>query len=134
MIALDTNVLVRYIVEDDLVQSAAASRLVEERCTAEEPGLVASIVLCELAWVLGRGYGYPRAQVAEVVRTILSAEELEVEAPEVAWRALRLFEEGKADLADYLIGVVNRQRGAAATFTFDRAAAESELFALVAAP
>jgi predicted nucleic-acid-binding protein len=52
----------------------------------------------------------------------------------VAWRALRLFEEGKADLADYLIGVVNRQRGAAATFTFDRAAAESELFALVAAP
>lgn len=133
MIALDTNVLVRYIVQDDPVQAAAASRLIESRCTNEEPGLVATIVLCELAWVLGRGYGYSRAQVAAVVRAVLAAEELEAEAPDLVWRAVRLFGEGKADLADYLIGAANRERGAVSTFTFDRAAAESELFTLVAA-
>lgn len=133
MIALDTNVLVRYIVQDDPIQAAAASRLIESRCTPEEPGLVATIVLCELAWVLGRGYGYSRTQVAAVVRTILAAEELEVEAPELGWRALRWFEDGKADFADYLIGAAARERGAVSTFTFDRAAAESELFTLIAA-
>ncbi len=131
MIALDTNVLVRYVVQDDPAQAAAAAALVESRCTAEEPALVATVVLCELAWVLGRGYRYTRAQVAAVVRAVLSAEELEVEAPELAWRAVRLFEEGEADLADYLIGVANRERGAVSTFTFDRAAAGSELFTLV---
>ena len=132
MIALDTNVLVRYIVQDDLVQAAHATGLIEARCTTEEPGLVATIVVGELAWVLGRGYGYSRAQVADVVRAILSADELEVEAPEMAWRSLRMFEAGKADLADYLIGNGNRERGAEATFTFDHAAAESDLFSLLA--
>lgn len=131
MIALDTNVLVRYIVQDDPAQAAAASRLIESHCTSEEPGLVATIVLCELNWVLARGYGYSRAQVAAVVRAILAAEELEVEAPELAWRALRLFEDGKADLADDLIGAANRERGAVTTFTFDRVAAAGELFTLV---
>lgn len=131
MIALDTNVLVRYIVQDDAVQASAATRLIESECTAEEPGMVATIVLCELAWVLGRGYGYSRAQMADVVRGILAAEELRVEAPELTWRALRLYQSGSADLADYLIGAGNRERGASATWTFDREAAKCDLFALL---
>ena len=130
MIALDTNVLVRFIVQDHPEQSAAATRLVESRCTAEEPGLVATVVLCELAWVLGQGYGYARTQVAEVIRAILVAAELRVEAPESTWRALRLFEAGRADLADCLIGTGNAALGAETTYTFDRAAAESGLFTL----
>ncbi len=134
MIGLDTNILVRYIVQDDPQQTAAAVRLLEERCTADEPGLVATIVVCELAWVLGRGYGYSRPQVAEVVRTILSAEELEAEAPELIWHALRLFETGPADLADYLIGAGNRERSTSTTYTFDRDAAKNELFTLVPTP
>lgn len=131
MIALDTNVLVRYIVQDEPRQAAAASRLIESRCTADDPGLVATIVVCELGWVLRRGYGYSRAQIAAVIRTILSVEELQVEAPDLTWRALRLYETGSADLADYLIGAGNRELGAAATFTFDRAVGECDLFALV---
>jgi len=54
MIGLDTNVLVRYIVRDDEKQSAAATRLIEAKCTTDNPGRVSSIVLCELAWVLTR--------------------------------------------------------------------------------
>lgn len=128
MIGLDTNVLVRFIVRDDPRQAEAATRLIESRCTAETPGLVSAIVLCELVWVLTRGYGYSRQEVARVIRRILTVQELRVEAPELAWRAIRRFETGRADFADYWIGLSNREAKADATFTFDVKAAESDLF------
>ena len=78
MIGLDTNVLIRYIVRDDDEQAKAATLLIESRCTAEEPGLVSPVVLCELSWVLSRGYGYGREVVAGVIRRILSVQELRV--------------------------------------------------------
>ncbi len=131
MIGLDTNVLARYIVRDDEKQSKAATRLIESRCTADNPGLVSSIVLCELAWVLTRGYGYRRDMVGRVIARILSVQELQVEDAESAWRAVRLFEQGKADFADYLIGISNRENKAEVTYTFDGKAAESDLFKMV---
>jgi predicted nucleic-acid-binding protein len=131
MIGLDTNVLVRYIVRDDEKQSAAATRLIEARCTTDNPGRVSSIVLCELAWVLTRGYGYSRAMVGRVIRRILSVQELQAERPELAWQAVRLFEQGRADFADFLIGLSNRENKAEVTYTFDTKAAESDLFQIV---
>jgi predicted nucleic-acid-binding protein len=133
MIGLDTNVLVRYIVRDDDEQSEAATRLIESKCTADNPGLVSSIVMCELTWVLTRGYGYRRDMVGRVIRRILLVQELQVENAEMAWQAVRLFEQGKADFADYLIGVSNREGKAEVTYTFDRRAVESDLFKIVPA-
>jgi predicted nucleic-acid-binding protein len=133
MIGLDTNVLVRYIVRDDEKQSEAATRLIESRCTADNPGLVSSIVLCELAWVLTQGYGYGRDMACRVIRRVLSVQELQVEDAEMSWRAVRLFEQGKAGFADYLIGVSNRENKAEVTYTFDAKAAESDLFKLIPA-
>jgi len=131
LIGLDTNVLVRFIVRDDLPQTKAATRLIEARCTAETPGLVSSIVLCEIVWVLSRGYGYSRGEVAEVLRRILSVQELRVHRPDLAWRVMQRFEAGRADFADYLIGLSNREEKAQITFTFDAKAAQSDLFATV---
>jgi len=131
MIGLDTNVLVRYIVRDDEKQSAAATRLIEAKCTTDNPGRVSSIVLCELAWVLTRGYGYSRAMVGRVIRRILAVQELQAEKPELAWQAVRLFEQGRADFADFLIGLSNRENKAEVTYTFDTKAAESDLFQIV---
>jgi len=131
MIGLDTNVLVRYIVRDDEKQSAAATRLIEAKCTTDNPGRVSSIVLCELAWVLTRGYGYSRAMVGRVIRRILSVQELQAERPELAWQAVRLFEQGRADFADFLIGLSNRENKAEVTYTFDTKAVESDLFQIV---
>ena len=131
MIGLDANVLVRYIVRDNDEQSEAATRLIESNCTAESPGTVSSIVMCELAWVLTRGYGYPRDMVGRVIRRILLVQELHVEHAEMAWQAVRLFEQGKADFADYLIGLSNRDGKAEVTYTFDRRASESDLFKIV---
>ena len=131
MIGLDTNVLIRYIVRDDIRQTKGATRLIEAECTAENPGLIHSIVLCELVWVLTRGYGYDRMTVAYVIRRILSVQELRVTGAEKVWRALRHFEQGKADFADYLVGVSNQEEKASTTYTFDQRAAESDFFRLV---
>ena len=76
MIGLDTNILVRYIVRDNPAQTKATTRLIESRCTADDPGLVASIVLCEIVWVLDRAYGYDRNAISSVVRRLLTVEEL----------------------------------------------------------
>lgn len=131
MIGLDMNVLIRYIVRDDPVQAEAATRLVESECTPGTPGLINPIVLCELVWVLTRGYGYDRLTATRVIRRLLSVQELRVLGAESAWRALRLFEQGKADFADYLIGVSNQEGKASVTYTFDQRAAESDLFRVV---
>ncbi len=131
MIALDTNVLTRYVVGDDPRQSAAARRLIESACTAETPGAVSLVVLCELVWVLSQGYGYRRDQVTLVLQRILAAQDLVVERSELAWQALNLYEEGPADFSDYVIGLSGRSEGAESTVTFDRRAAKSPLFRLL---
>lgn len=131
MIALDTNVLARYVVRDEPRQTAAATRLIESSCTPESPRFVSLIVLAELVWVLARGYRYPRPQITTVLRTMLSADDLRVERAELAWQALNLYEDGEADFADYLIGLIGRDEKAEATYTFDRRATRNPLFRLV---
>ncbi|MEZ5614389.1 MAG: type II toxin-antitoxin system VapC family toxin [Rhodocyclaceae bacterium] len=125
MIGLDTNVLLRYIVRDDAAQAKAAGRLIEARCSKDAPGHVSHIVLAELAWVLGRGYGYAKAEVVKVMEAILSSAELKVQESAPAWAALRAFQSGQADFADYLIGAVNESCGCETTCTFDKRAAKS---------
>lgn len=134
MNGLDTNVLVRYITQDDPAQAAAATQLIEESCSAERPGFVALVVLAELCWVLQRSYGYAREQVAAVLATLLTASELSVQARQQAWAALRQFERGNADYADYLIGQAATQAGCATTWTFDRRAAHADTHSLLPAP
>jgi predicted nucleic-acid-binding protein len=131
MIGLDTNVLVRHIVQDNQEEARAASRLITSRCSADDPGVVSLVILCELVWVLDRGYGYERRTIATVLRQLLSVKDLFVERSELAWQALHLYENGKADFADYLIGLSHRDLGAEVTCTFDRRASGCDLFELI---
>jgi predicted nucleic-acid-binding protein len=133
MIGLDTNVLIRYIVRDDRKQTAAATRLIETECTREAPGFVSQLVLAELFWVLDRGYEYPRDLIVPVIAKLLSAVELQVELAEDVWTALRAYQAGPAEFADYLIGLRGRAFGCEATATFDRKAAKSDFHTLITA-
>jgi len=130
VIGLDTNILVRYIVRDEPEQTAAATSLIESRCTEESPGFVSQLVLAELFWVLARGYGYSKPVLLQVLSKLLGAAELEIEAMAEAWTALRMYESESADFADYLIGTRARLAGCETTFTFDRQAAKSALYTL----
>ena len=132
MIGLDTNVLVRYIVRDDNKQTAAATTLIERQCTKDAPGFVSQLVLAELFWVLARGYEYPKDMIVRVIAKLLSAVELQIEAAEDVWTALRAYQAGPADFADYLIGLRGRAFACETTATFDKKAAKSGFHTLIA--
>lgn len=120
MIGLDTNVLVRYLAQDDRVQAAVATALIENECTAERPGFVGLVVLAEVVWVSESIYGATRADVADLVKRLLSIRQLTVQDAEVAWQALRQFESGRADFADCLIHRSAEAAGCPKTVSFDK--------------
>jgi len=130
MTGLDTNVLVRYIAQDDPRQSAQASALIEA-LTPDAPGFVTSVALVESSWVMEDLYAADRERLAEIVETLLQTDVLIVESAEQTWRALAGFRKGKADFADYLIARLGEARGCSQTFTFDKAAARDGGMTLV---
>ena len=132
MRGFDTNVLVRYLVKDDPAQAVAVDRVIAEAVASDEAVYLNQIVLCEAVWVLGSGYGYERDTVAEAVEKLLLTQQFEVEGRESVWRALGRFRQGRADLADYLIGERNRAAGCGRTSTFDQGLEGEEGFELLA--
>lgn len=122
MIGLDTNVLVRYLTQDDPVQSAQVNTVIEQLST-EKPGAISHIVLCELVWVLSRAYQYSREQVAEVIHAVLTCQEFQTERVDMAELAFLDYQQGNADFSDYLLARRHQQMGAEYTVTFDRKAA-----------
>ena len=130
MIGLDTNVLVRYIMQDEAKQSAKATKLVES-LSAQTPGFITLVSVVELVWVLSSSYGLSREQVAQALEVILRARQLVVDQAEHVVRALRVFSAGKADFADCLIGRIAASAGCAQTMTFDTAAAKTAGMTLI---
>lgn len=124
MIGLDTNVLVRYLVQDDAVQSPLASGLVRS-FTAGNPGYLSLTALVETVWVLKRAYKVGRKEIAETVLQLASVEEIRMDQPELVRRAARLALEGH-DFSDAVIGLGGRLSGCDYTATFDSKAAKLE--------
>lgn len=121
MIALDTNVLVRFLVEDDAVQAAKAAALIEQAISDNATLFISDVVLCEAVWALTSRYGFPRAEVAEVLRRLVDADHLSFSAPSQIVRALAAFSTGKGDFADYVIREHSLAAGCTAVATFDQA-------------
>ena len=117
MIAIDTNVLVRYIVGDDQAQSALAVSFIETRLTPEAPGFISLVVVVELSWVPRKLYGASAETVSTIPRTLLATPRIAVENPEAVTRAIAGPHD---DLADALIHQVGRSAGCDKTITFDR--------------
>jgi predicted nucleic-acid-binding protein len=130
VIGLDTNVLVRYIMQDDIQQSPLATRVVES-LTPESPGFVPLVVVVELAWVLSSAYELSRGQLIEAFEALLRTKELIIERGEIVWKGLRLLQRGSGDFADYLIACSAEAAGCTRTMTFDRGAVKSGAMTLV---
>lgn len=133
MIGIDTNVLVRYITQDDAVQSALASEFLERICQPNEQGFVSFVVLTELFWVLQRAYKYDKQQLLLVLATLMATEYLVVEESDLAWRAYLAYRQGTADFADYLLGHIHQAHGCTYTITLDQRAAQNMHFQLLGA-
>jgi len=119
MIGLDTNVLVRYVAQDDAKQSPKATRLIES-LSAEAPGYVSIVSVIELVWVLAGCYALTKEDICEVLETLLRTKEIVVANADIVWKAVRLFKMGKADFADCLIVISAKEAGCEYTASFDR--------------
>ena len=119
MIGLDTNVLVRYIIQDDAKQSPKATKIIETLDGVEKIGYVSLVSIVELVWVLGTSYELTRAQVAQALDSLIRAKQLKIESADQVIRALRVFKAGKSDFADCMIERSANSAGCEKTITFD---------------
>ncbi len=123
MIGLDTNVLVRYIMQDDPKQSRKATALIES-LTDNHPGFITVVSVLELYWVLTTCYDLTDNQVKQALDVLLRTRQIIVDRADQVLRALRVFETGKADFADCLIERTASSAGCEQTLTFDVNAAK----------
>lgn len=123
MIGLDTNVIVRYIMQDEPRQAAKATTLIEG-LSDQMPGFVPLVSVVELVWVLSSSYQLDRAQITQALDVLLRARQLRVDQAEHVARALRAYGAGTADFADCLIERTASAAGCSRTMTFDAAAAQ----------
>ena len=119
MNGLDINVLVRYLVQDDLEQWRLADEYIKRVKVNGETCFLNNIVLCELVWVLKTAYKLTRNEIIDVLEKILKADAFDFENREAAWWSVQQMKHGKADFSDYLINKINQQAGCHETVTFD---------------
>lgn len=131
MIGLDTNVLVRYLVQDDPVQSAKATQVFEHRLSARNPVFISVVVFAETVWVLERSYRFSNAEIAAAIEGILQTNLVVVENEQEVFTAMIALKEGRASFADALIGALNTRAGCSGTVTFDRKASRLPEFELL---
>ena len=131
MIGLDTNVLVRYLAQDDPVQSPRATDLIGQRLTEEEPGFISVVAMAEIAWVLERAYGLADRDIAAAIEAILQAELLVVESEQEVFTAMTALKDGRGSFADALIAALGAKAGCSRTLTFDRRAQRLSSFELL---
>ena len=131
MIALDTNVLVRYVVEDDERQSAQAAALIDRAIASDESLFVSDVVVCELVWVLSVAYKFDRDAIAGLLRDVFRARHLQFAATDQLVRALDAYATGKGDFADYLVREHAREAECESVATFDKVLLKERGFAPV---
>ncbi|HEY6326213.1 MAG TPA: type II toxin-antitoxin system VapC family toxin [Candidatus Cybelea sp.] len=122
MIGLDTNVLVRYLTQDEPVQSARATAIIERRLTHADPGFVSVLAMVETVWVLERSYGLTRKQIAHAVELILQIDALVVENEEQVFAAMTALKDSLGSFADALVAALGANAGCSNTLTVDRSA------------
>jgi predicted nucleic-acid-binding protein len=123
MTGLDTNLLVRYIMQDDAKQSQKATKLIES-LTVDAPGFVSIISVVELGWVLTSCYGLTRGQLEQAFEALLRTKEIVIDRADQVLKALRVFKATTADFADCLIERSAADAGCDRTMTFDVGAAK----------
>lgn len=122
MIGLDTNVLVRYLTQDDPDQAARATRVIEQELTEDAPGFIGLVVLVETAWVLQRLYRASAEEIRETATDLLESRAIVVEERDVVTRALGISRQNACGFADALIAASAFNAGGDKVISFDRRA------------
>ncbi len=132
MKALDTNVIVRFLVCDAAAMTSRSRDVFQQAKDADELLLISDLVLLETLWVLGSAYKFTRGAIIEAVDCLLALPPIRFESQDLVHEFVRLSRIATLDLLDILIGLHARELGCETTLTFDKKAAQSELFKEVA--
>jgi predicted nucleic-acid-binding protein len=124
MAALDTNILIRYLVKDDDQQLAAAKKLIQTAVKAGETLFVPITVTLELEWVLRTNFKFNKEQVTITLSSLLASAELTFESEAAAEIALALYKKSSADFSDCVHIALAHLAGENPMWTFDRAASK----------
>ncbi len=131
MTGLDTNIIVRYIMQDDPVQSAKAIRIIERSFTEQNPAFISLASILETAWVLESSYRLSHQQVAQAIERMLQIESLNIQNEHEVSAAARALKTGQGSFADALIGALGIWAGCDFTLTFDKKASRLQGFELI---
>jgi predicted nucleic-acid-binding protein len=122
MIGLDTNILVRYLTQDDPIQSPKATEIIERRLSEENPGFVSIVAMVETVWVLDRAYLLDARAIADAIERLLQTDVLIVENEQEVFTAMIALKEGRGSFADAIIAALGSKANCAYTLTFDQKA------------
>lgn len=122
MIGLDTNILVRYLAQDDPIQSPKANEIIERRLTEDNPGFVSIVAMAETVWVLDHAYGLGAHEIAAAVERILQTQVLVVESEQEVFTAMIALRAGQGSFSDALIAALGARVGCLRTLTLDQKA------------
>jgi len=131
VIGLDTNILIRYLTQDDRAQSAKATEILEHRLTQNNPGFVSVVAMVETVWVLDRAYGLTAQEIATAVEQLLQVEVLAIENEQEVFTVMVALKQGRGSFADALIAELGARAGCTRTLTFDQKAIRLPGFELV---
>jgi predicted nucleic-acid-binding protein len=122
MTGLDTNILIRYLAQDDPVQSPLATDIMESRLTEENLGFISIVAMVETVWVLDRAYGLADDEIVTALERILQTDTLLVENEQEVFTAAMALKAGAGSFADALVGALGARAGCVRTLTFDKTA------------
>ena len=128
MIGLDTNILIRYLTQDDPDQSRKAAHEIEKGLSEGQMFFITDIVICELVWVLETAYEYERREIVPVLENILRTKQFQFENKDLLWKSFADYQNKKGDFADHLIGRAGHKAGCDETLTFDTGLKNNSLF------
>src|SRR5262249_11102292 len=127
-IGLDINIIVRYLTQDDPVQSPKATELIERRLRADNPGLVSIVAMAQIGWVLAPIYRVRAEELAAVIERMLQVDVLVIESEQEVFAAMTALQQGLGSFADALIGALGARAGCSHTMTFDQQALQIPTF------
>ena len=123
MIGLDTNVILRYLLQDDPKQTRQANQIVDRQLSEQTPGFISLVTVLEIVWVLRSLLKRNPSQIASHLENLLAADSLEVQNEQQVFEAVFALKRGTGEFEDALIGALNAWAGCTRTLTFDRKAA-----------
>jgi predicted nucleic-acid-binding protein len=128
MIGLDTNVVLRYLLQDDPAQTRRANRIFEQELSDQNPGFINLATTLEIVWMLRSLLRQTSAQIALHLENLLAADSLEIQNEQQVFEAVFALKTGTGEFEDALIGALNAWAGCSHTLTFDRKAARLSSF------